>query len=211
LRRSASDAEQRSLRLVQDRIHGLAMVHQSLYATERLDSVPLNHLLNDICEHLRTSLKPARAQVALEMDLEEITVDTDVATPIALFVTEAMSNVFKHAVGPTGETRIEVRLAREEAGFEVAIMNSLAADPPSEAAEGAPLPLERASGLGSRLMSGFAKQIGGESTLETRGGMYRVTLRAPLRQEPTRFALRNERRERRAREKSQETAESGEE
>ncbi|MDT8343586.1 MAG: histidine kinase dimerization/phosphoacceptor domain -containing protein [Thermohalobaculum sp.] len=183
LRRSESEAERRSLRLVQDRIHGLALVHQNLYATERLDSIPLDHLLRDLCEHLTTSLKPARARVQFQTALEPITVGTEIATPIALFMTEAVSNIFKHAIGPAGATVIRLGLARAGESFVLTLENDLAPAGqivPGDEAGGAPL--DRHSGLGGRLMEGFARQIGGTLTRETlESGAYRVTLTAPLR------------------------------
>ncbi|MBK0398780.1 HAMP domain-containing protein [Limibaculum sp. M0105] len=181
LRRSESEAERRSLRLVQDRIHGLALVHQNLYATERLDSIPLDHLLRDLCEHLTTSLKPARASVRFESALEPITVGTEVATPIALFMTEAVSNIFKHAVGGTGQTVIRLGLARQGDNFQITLENDLG---PAMRHSGGPqvgAPLDRSSGLGARLMEGFARQIGGTLTRETVDDtVYRVTLTGPL-------------------------------
>ncbi|MCL5777521.1 hypothetical protein M1105_11050 [Limibaculum sp. FT325] len=181
LRRSESEAERRSLRLVQDRIHGLALVHQNLYATERLDSIPLDHLLRDLCEHLTTSLKPARATVRFETALEPITVGTEVATPIALFMTEAVSNVFKHAVGASGPTEIRLGLARDGENFRITLENDLGGAGREGESDEPGAPLDRNSGLGARLMEGFARQIGGTLTRETvEGTVYRVTLTGPL-------------------------------
>ncbi|MEX2519689.1 MAG: histidine kinase dimerization/phosphoacceptor domain -containing protein, partial [Paracoccaceae bacterium] len=75
-RRVEDPIARRSLTQIQDRIHALALVHQNLYAAEHLERVALNQLVQDICDHLETSLAPKGRGPRIRTILDEIIVDT---------------------------------------------------------------------------------------------------------------------------------------
>lgn len=184
LRRSTDLDGQQVLRLVQDRIHSLALVHQHLYAADKFDHLALDRLCRDLCDNLHVSLKPAGAEVDFAYALEPVTVEAEIATPVALFLTEAITNVFKHAVA--GHQRHSVRVALRLAGeaFELSIAN-----PVPEAAQ-RPRPPAGRQRLGSRLMDSFATQLGGSCERSDAGGEFRITLRAPVASRAHGFAIR---------------------
>ncbi|MBY8974388.1 HAMP domain-containing protein [Rhodobacteraceae bacterium NNCM2] len=185
LRRAEDPRARDTLRLVQDRIHSLALVHQSLYATERLDHVALGQLVRDLCEHLRDSLKPVGSTITTRFNLDDVTVDAAVATPVALFVTEAMANVFKHAVRQGVETVIEISLTAEGEDFALTIANDNA-DLDNGTTDGP-------SGLGVRLMDGFARQLDGSIEREKSGKRHEITLTAPQARPGESFEIRHAR------------------
>lgn len=184
IRRSNSASERQNLQMVQDRIHGLALVHQSLYATERLDHVALDQLIRDLSAHLAQSLSPSREGIEFEFVLEPVTVDAEVATPVALFLTEAVGNVFKHAITDRSIQVIKVSLQDGEDAFRLSIANAISN--PNDVTDG-----ENRTGLGSRLMDDFARQLGGQLSRETENGFFRLTLFAPkARKSGGEFAIR---------------------
>lgn len=195
LRRAGSERERRTLQLVQDRIHGLALVHQNLYATERLDHVALDQLVRELAGHLATSLKPPRTEVDIGYTLEPVTVGAGIATPVALFVTEAMANVFKHALREGRPQRIAIALTAEGERFSLTVENrDVGGAGAPDLAPADPAPDNGPSGMGLRLMEGFARQLGGEFLREEEPGLYRVGLSAPV-QEPGEFSIRHDPRE----------------
>lgn len=197
LRRARSDGEREALQLVQDRIYGLALVHQNLYATERLDHVALHMLTGDVCKHFERSLKPAKAIVEYDYDLQDVTVDAALATPVALFLTEALGNVYKHAVRDNAISRIAVRLRACDEAFMLSVENRMTVAEPAVAL-GTTVPggsNSAPSGLGTRLMAGFAQQLSAELDREELDGGFRVALRVPATRRAGAFALRRDVRE----------------
>ncbi|MGF1501952.1 MAG: sensor histidine kinase [Paracoccaceae bacterium] len=181
LRRIDNPRERTALHLLQDRIHSLALVHQSLYATERLDHVALDQLVRELAEHLNRSFGQAKESTELAFRLEPVTVDAEVATPTALFITEAMANVFKHASSCSEGQRIEIALCIEDGWFTISITNCLC---PNQQADSEPA---RGSGLGLRLMEGFARQLGGRFERTKTERRFCVRLSAPIWTDKTAF------------------------
>lgn len=195
LRRVRSDQEREVLQLVQDRIHGLALVHQNLYATERLDHVALDQLVRDVCDHLATSLKPVKSEVHFRHELDHVTVDASIATPVALFLTEAIGNVFKHGLSQAGVSEIDVRLLTpDETEFVLTVANEKRASASGASPEPATgTAASGTNGLGTRLMMGFAKQLGGTMDSEMTEDKFSVTLRAPKSERGHAFSISSDR------------------
>lgn len=181
-RRTKDGGELEALQVVQDRIHGLALVHQNLYAGERLDHVALDQLLGDICHHIAGSLGTERS-VEVTNKLSSVTVDAEIATPVALFLTEALGNAFKHARGGDQPGRIEVELEADTERFRLRVQNPV--DDSEDTGK-------EQSGLGLRLMQGFAGQLSGKMTTERGDGTFTVVLEAPISKDhqPAQFKVR---------------------
>ncbi|MEL7466175.1 MAG: histidine kinase dimerization/phosphoacceptor domain -containing protein [Pseudomonadota bacterium] len=177
-RRTSDPKSDEVMTAIQNRIHGLAMVHQNLYAAERLEEVALDQLTRDIVEHLMKSLSAGRAREEVKLELEPLTASTTLATPIALFVSEAIGNALKHGASPLG---LSVTLRRTDGVFELIVANN---------AEEAPVDTEGNRSLGQSLMSGFAKQIGAEFTSERKGGRFTVSVAGALRPDAELFSVR---------------------
>ena len=172
LRRAKSAEEREALRFLEDRVQSLAVVHQHLYGSEELDRIATDELVRDICERLKISMTPVGATVDFRYDLTPLVVDSRVATPVALFLTEAVSNVFKHAVADNGAHSIDVALRSEDPNFVLEIRNEMTHGPPVEAGG--------RQGLGMRLLKSFAAQLNGEFRKTVDGSSFRLSLRAPL-------------------------------
>lgn len=165
---------------IQSRIHSLAMVHQNLYAAESLEEVALDQLTRDIAEHLEDSLGPSGQTSIRSLELDNVTAPPTLATPVALFLSEALSNAFKHAPTPAD---IEIELRRTESEFTVRVSNRLGPDTRDD---------ERIKGLGFQLMKGFAKQIAGSFEAGVRGGRFEVCLTSPITTGAALFSVRTQ-------------------
>ncbi|MFN3260260.1 MAG: sensor histidine kinase [Pikeienuella sp.] len=180
MRRSSDAVAQSALRQLQDRIHALALVHQNLYAAENVERIALDRLIGDICRHLQTSLAPRGFAGRISTDLAPVVVDTAMATPIALFLSEAVGNAYKYA--DPASPALSVSLSEDETAITLSVSNRFVAG--AESPDGGP------AGLGLRLMAGFAKQLGGTLDTEIDGAFHRVTLLAPLKPSAGLFSIR---------------------
>jgi two-component sensor histidine kinase len=173
LRRARTADEREALRFLEDRIQSLALVHHHLYGTEALDRISLEELVRDICERLKLSMTPVAAEVAFRYDLAHMVVDPRIATPVALFLTEAVSNAFKHAVPQTGQHEIAVSLRNAGRNFTLEVANRL---------DGTAAVREEAdqTRLGMRLLRSFAAQLDGSFEKVVDAESFRLVLTAPV-------------------------------
>jgi two-component sensor histidine kinase len=142
------------------RINALATLHRRLYESESLQEIDLKWFLEDLCSELRRGGLSRGRHVELTVDSPSEVIGPDVAVPLGLLVTEAITNAYKHAFNERDGGHIQVRIVRESpesllltirddgVGFD------LAASSPDN------------SGLGRSLIEAFVRQLRGE--LETR-------------------------------------------
>lgn len=162
--RSATDSNQfTALAAAKSRINALALVHQSLYEDETLQYVNLHTLLDELCRHLLQSGWGAAKRVGINVDAPEIMASPDQAVPIALLVTEAVTNGLKHAFFGRDNGAITVTLVNDLAtGAALTIRDN------GIGMETGPRPKVKPAaggGIGYSLIEGFARQL--RRTVET--------------------------------------------
>lgn len=170
-RQLQDDAARDALRAARHRIDALSIVHQTLYQHERLEMVRMKPFLTSLLTHLREAMGMGDADVELKWELADVERKSDDAIPFALFLLEAVTNCMKYAFDPDKGGNIRVAL-EEESGAHVLIVED----------DGEGLGDEKSSGdgLGSRLMTAFARQLGGSYSVEQiESGGVRVTLTSP--------------------------------
>jgi two-component sensor histidine kinase len=107
-----------ALMQAQTRINALATVHRNLYVTDDPTLVNLGVFSQELAQLTHDGLGAASRDIRLETNLEpDVNVNGDQAVPLALILTETMSNSIKHAFprgsAPPGSGRvIRVILAR---------------------------------------------------------------------------------------------------
>jgi len=176
--RIAGAGELQALEDIKTRVRALALVHRYLYEGDDVRLVGLRSFLTELCSTLVRSLSDRNRRVRLEIDLPELAVLSDRAVPIALFVTEVMTNALKHAFPGTRSGRIAVRFTFES---ETACVLEVSDDGVGSPDDGDADDAETADGgLGHQLMEAFARQLNGDLSV-TRGGGTRVSLRLDVR------------------------------
>ena len=155
LRALRDPAARTALADVEMRVKALALVQRHLYLDDATSLVDVSALLSE----LAASLTAVRPDIRLDVDLPPLAVDQDRATPLALAVTELLTNALNHglASGRGGSIRLTGRL---EAGR----MTLTLAD------DGRGFEPGSGGGLGLLLMPGLVKQMGGESRVDSAPG-----------------------------------------
>ncbi len=145
-----------------DRIRALATLHRHLYAFGELHTINMRAFLIELCEQLLAALgeTPAGGRISLAIDAPELKISSDQAVPIALIVTECVSNAAKYAFpgGRSGHISVSMIVVTEQ-GDDV---GHLRIDD-----DGIGIPAGKAEteagtrdGIGLNLVRGFAKQLG---------------------------------------------------
>ncbi|MGB3627368.1 MAG: sensor histidine kinase, partial [Henriciella sp.] len=155
------------------RIDALSIVHQTLYQHERLETVHMQPFLQALLSHLAGALGMGECRVTVENEIAEIDRSADDAIPVALFVLEAVTNAMKYAFDDDGGV-ITVRLFEEGEHIVLTVSdNGFGAEFEDDADS-------NSTGLGSRLMSAFAKQLRAEMSQHSQPGEgFTVKLKMP--------------------------------
>jgi two-component sensor histidine kinase len=152
---------------LQGRVAAMSAVHESLYRLDRYAEVSADVLIPDIVESLRAGFgQPA----TIHYDIEPLVIERDHATPLALLVSEAVTNSLKHAFRGRPSGTIKISLHRQEDGkVAVAVQDDGAGFDHSLSS----------NGLGTRLIQAMVLQLGGTSTYTVDGGTRFEALLSP--------------------------------
>ena len=145
---------QAALKQAQLRINALALVHRTLHAIEDQSLVQLDRLLTDLTQRTCEGFGGERPGLRVETSMVPRLVESQVAVPLALFATEALTNIFKHAypggrggvirvtLKPAGERELSLSVEDDGVGYDTAQGKSDAS-------------------IGAQLIATFARQVGG--------------------------------------------------
>lgn len=142
-----------ALNETQARISAIAGLHRRLYTSEDVRSVSLDAYLQALIDELDTTLRADGHTAQIRTQLESVQLPTDKAVSIGVIVTELLTNAYKYAYpgGDAGEVR--VMLQRTEGNRARLVVED---DGVGWNGTGTP----KGSGLGTRLISTMANQLG---------------------------------------------------
>ena len=159
-----ADGEGRSaLMEARRRINALSLVHRSLYEADDLRAVRMPGFLSELAMNLQQVSDDGSRSISVQAECEDVAFEPDTAVPIALFVTEAVTNAYKHAFQDRNSGRIIVSLTASSAQDLTLRIRD----------DGVGMSDTASQGTGSSLMEAFAMQVDGETWSEANaeGGM----------------------------------------
>jgi two-component sensor histidine kinase len=135
-----------------DRIGALATLHRHMYVHHDPDAIDLGAFIRELGMQLFAAAgeRPGR-RIQLEVEAPALRLSSDQAVPLTLIITEAITNALKHAFPGTRRGAIQIRVTAE--GTRASLLVSHDGVGPGEGAK---------PGLGSTLLSGLARQLGGK-------------------------------------------------
>ncbi len=139
----------------QARVLTVARLHEHLYQAGNFEQVEIKRYLGTICTDLAGTLPRNRCDFACTLSARMVPVD--MAVPLALIVTELVTNAAKHAFGTSDDGhggRVQVTLADHAAGALLSVADDGSGLPPDFAPE-------KARGLGMQIVRGLVGQIDG--------------------------------------------------
>ena len=169
----ASEDAQTALGEVKAHVRALALVHRHLYESDDVQRVDLRAFMSELCHSMLAVLSGPSRNVSLEIDIPQFTIATDRAIPLALLVTEAMTNAVKHAFPNGRQGRIAVTFVPEGTGGGTLTV--------ADDGIGLSRAAREESGIGLRLIEAFARQIDGTLSYDGPPG---TTIRVRIDDEP---------------------------
>lgn len=150
-----------ALQHVADRIKAIALASQQLaISSESLGEVRVTQHLSELCSQLRQGL--SRPGVNVECQFDDVRISADEAIAMSILVNELMTNALKHAFPDDRTGEIRVSLRRATGGLLLEISD-----------DGIGMKRDartRGTGLGSRLVETFTKQLNARHEVETGDG-----------------------------------------
>jgi two-component sensor histidine kinase len=142
-----------ALERVSHRITALGQLYSQLSKANTVEDVDAATYLDELCRDLIESVhKEGDTSIVLKTDIESELLPTDRAIPIGLIVNELVTNAVKYAFPGEAKGTVMVTLKRVPGELRLTVAD-----------DGRGLDPRRAdSGLGGRLVDGFAQQLGGQ-------------------------------------------------
>ena len=151
------------------RIDAIGQLYAKLSKSDTVEAVDAATYLDDLCRDLVASVqKEGGTSVVLKTDIESERLPTDQAIPMGLIVNELVTNALKYAFPSETKGTVTVTLKRVRGELRLTVADDGKGVDPRRAD----------SGLGGRLVEGFAQQLGGE--VERESGSQGTTVRLIL-------------------------------
>ena len=166
-RASKSPEVHRALEAAEKRIHAIAEAHDHLARHKEAATVPLDAFVRDLCQRLGAANPLHR----VDCDAVGITVSADRAIALGLLINELVTNALKYAYPETGgEVRVAIRPSADERY--VLEVGDKGVGMPGE-------DTDNKKGLGTKVITSLARQLGGSVTWQRRQPGTQVVLEFP--------------------------------
>lgn len=138
-----------------NRIHTMAILHESIYKTDDFANIPAAKYIEELLVNLQESYFHNVSNVKIVQDLEPVTLTIDQLLPVGLIVNELVTNALKYAFGPEQKGTIEVVLKLQAENILVRIIDNGQGFPPD-------LDVDTRASLGLRMVNTLTRQLSGK-------------------------------------------------
>ena len=162
-----------------DRVRALATLHRHLYADGGLHTINMRSFLTELCGQLFQAMGEKEGdRIQLSIEAPELRMSSDQAVPLALIVTEAVTNSIKYAFPARRTGHISVVLTVDPSGALKLVISDDGIGIPAGQQE---TESGTRDGIGLHLIRGFTRQLGASLVVEEgRGTRYAVLLSAQV-------------------------------
>jgi two-component sensor histidine kinase len=162
----------------QNRVLTLSILHRHLYERSSWALVDFQQFISDLVRQISVGRRGAdRPQPRYQIRAPIMAVGPDVAIPIGLIVTEAVSSALNRSLEGTTAPEIRIEAADRAGTVELTIEDNAAGN-------GGGIGADVRGGFGLTLIRGLAMQLGGEAQISVReGGGMRVAVTFPTPQD----------------------------
>lgn len=152
----------------QGRVRSMALIHQKMYESENLGSIPFSEYLSDLIGEIKNSFGEQGERVTLNIEAKDIYFDLNTAIPLGLIIHELSTNTFKYAFPEGKSGQLNVKISRQQKGaFLLEFFD-----------DGVGIPFDRENGqntssMGLRLIKILGDQLEGEYEFSSpKGAMF---------------------------------------
>ena len=156
-----NESAQKAINEGKSRIRSMALIHQDLYQKENLTSVNTQQYFKNLCQELYETYSISKNKVALEMDIEDISIDVDTLVPLGLITNEIISNSLKYAFPNNKKGILKAVLKGKNGGLYLKVSDNGIGYDPGEISP---------NSFGTRLIHSLTQQLEAELLISTAKG-----------------------------------------
>ena len=148
------------MKVAQNRLDAMMMIHRSL--STNLEALNFTEYAKNLIQEIRKSYLDEVADVEINWNTDNIFLNADQATPVAIILNELVSNAFKHALLKTPDPKLLISLKISDSKLTIAVQdNGSGIDP-----EGS----NKTESEGLKLIQIFVRQLNGRLELSNNNG-----------------------------------------
>ena len=148
----------------QDRVKAMALIHERLYQSGDLAKIDFAGYVRSLTGHLTRSYKVNANAVRLNLEVESVPMNLDIAIPCGLIINELVSNAFKYAFPKGTNGEINVRFAEEDGrSLKLVVQDTGVGFAENKNPE-------ESDSLGLKLVRSLTEQLGGALSYRTQNG-----------------------------------------
>ena len=160
----------------QNRVLTLSILHRHLYERSSWSLVDFQQFISDLVRQITVSRPTDKPTPRYQIRAPVMAVGPDVAIPVGLIVTEAVSSALSHDFSAVAHPEIRIEAIQKADDLAELVIE----DNGSDTGNGSIEPNLR-GGFGVTLLRGLSMQLGGEATISARdGGGVRIVVAFPL-------------------------------
>ena len=157
----------------QERAQSMAMIHERLYRSADLKHINFGDYIRKLAQDLFRTYVSDPSRIKLEMDVDDVMIDINIAIPLGLMVNELISNSMKHAFPGDYSGKIRVKFKEHDSQCMLEVSDTGVGFPPE-------FEFEKSDSLGLQLINSLTQQISGELELESNHGTtFKITFQQP--------------------------------
>ncbi len=148
----------------QDRVKAMALIHERLYQSSDLAKIDFSGYVRNLTGHLQRSYRVDANRIRLNLEVDPVPMNLDVAIPCGLIINELVSNSFKYAFpnGAGGEIKVRFEEANGN-GMKLHVEDNGVGLPEGSNPE-------ESDSLGLKLVRSLTEQLGGTLRYSSQNG-----------------------------------------
>ena len=158
-----------------DRVKTMALIHEKLYQAWDLARIDFADYIRTLSAELFKSYKVQGAAIELEIRVDDLGLEADIAIPCGLIINELVTNALKYAFPSASSGIISINLHRNDEGeeFFLSVRDNGVGLPPD-------MDCDKPASLGLTLVASLVKQLKGRSRqYSDKGTVFEVTFPDP--------------------------------
>ncbi len=154
---------------IYNRIKSMSLIHERLYQSKNLAKINCNEYITKLINNLLQSHGQKIEDIQLDINVRDVFLGIDIATPCGLIINEVVSNSLKHAFPNNTKGKISIDLHKEEENFILTIKDNGVGLQKN-------LVIQKTETLGLSLVKNLVKQLNGILEINSNDGTeFKVT------------------------------------
>jgi two-component sensor histidine kinase/ligand-binding sensor domain-containing protein len=150
----------------QNRIRSMALIHEKLYQSKKFSELDISSYVGSLVEYLKRVFLVNTAYIKVNLNIQEVFINIDVAIACGLIINELVSNAFKYAFPDNAKGTIFVEIHKQETDTLLLSVKDNGVGIKNISA------LETSDSLGLKLVKMLVKQNQGEISISNMGGAF---------------------------------------